>query len=268
MSVPPQQPGPYGQQPGGWPQSGSQPNPYGQPGPYGQQPGGFPGTGGQPAQPGGPYGQQPGQPGQFGQADPYAQQGQFGQQPGYGQPGQPGPYGQQPGFGQPGFPGGQPPKKSPLPWILGGGGVLAVILVIVLIFAFSGGSTANSTPEEAAKSAVAALNNQDLAAMKSLTCAKDLAHATSIPKPGGTPPGAPSWYKDAYKNAKSQFTLGSVDHKGSSNATANATLTVTGIDLNAVPSQLRGLIQKTLSKPAPFPLELAKESDGWKLCSS
>ncbi|MCI3241075.1 outer membrane protein assembly factor BamB family protein [Streptomyces spinosisporus] len=41
----PQQPGPYGQQPG----------PYAQPGPYGQQPGPY----GQPQQPG-PYGQQPG----------------------------------------------------------------------------------------------------------------------------------------------------------------------------------------------------------------
>ena len=47
------QPGPYGQQPGGY----GQPAPYGQPGPYGQQPGGY----GQPA----PYGQ-PGPMGGFG----------------------------------------------------------------------------------------------------------------------------------------------------------------------------------------------------------
>lgn len=113
MSVPPQQPGPYGQQPGGWPPSGQQPNPYGQPQQPSGTPAGFPGTGGQPAQPG-PYGQQPGQPGGFGQ--PPSQPGGYPQQPGAfpgtgGQPEQPAPYGQQPAFPQTGNP--QPGYGAP-----------------------------------------------------------------------------------------------------------------------------------------------------------
>ncbi|SDK11567.1 hypothetical protein SAMN04488074_104283 [Lentzea albidocapillata subsp. violacea] len=100
MTYPPQQPGPYGQQPPQQPGYGQQPQPgYGQqPGQYGQQP-----------PPG--YGQQPGQ---------------YGQQP-FGQP-----------YGQPGGFGGPPPKKSNTGLIIGvvvgvlvlvGGGITAAVLL-------------------------------------------------------------------------------------------------------------------------------------------
>ncbi|MGW6444526.1 Rv0361 family membrane protein [Lentzea sp. NPDC055074] len=142
MTYPPQQPGPYGQQPG----HGQQPQPG-----YGQQP--PPGHGqqyGQPQQ--NPFGQQGPQSGGFPQQGQYGQQqGQYGQQPGqYGQqpPGQQGqqPYGQQP-YGQPGGFGGPPPKKSNTGLIVGvvvgvlvlvGGGITAAVL-------FAGGNSSDSS---------------------------------------------------------------------------------------------------------------------------
>lgn len=161
MSVPPQQPGPYGQQPG---QFGQQPGQFGQQPGYGQQPGGYP----PPAQ-GFPQGGQ--QPGYGTPPGGYPQQGQPGpgQQP-YGQPGQ----FNQPGYGQPGGfgdPYGTPPKKSPLPWILGGVGALVVIgVVVVLITTMGGGS--NGTAKDAADSYAAAINAKDFDKVRSLTCAE------------------------------------------------------------------------------------------------
>ncbi|MFD0419938.1 hypothetical protein [Streptomyces sp. NPDC127108] len=109
------QPGPYGgQQPG--PYGGGQPQ---QPGPYGQQPG--------PQGPGYGYPQQ--QPQQPGYGYPQqAPQGVPPQQPPYGQPQQPGPYGQQPQapYGQvPPPPGGGSGKKTGM--IIGAVAVVAAI---------------------------------------------------------------------------------------------------------------------------------------------
>jgi hypothetical protein len=144
------QPTQYGPQadPSAW--GGQQ---QGQPGQSGPQP--YYGGAGQQqgyGQPG--YGQSGPQPyygGSGYQGQPYGQQG-YGQQgygqPGYGQPGygQPG-YGYgQPGYGQPyGQPGygyGPPPRKSKLPWILGGV-ALAVVLVVavLLVVGLAGGGT-------------------------------------------------------------------------------------------------------------------------------
>ncbi|WP_318211197.1 hypothetical protein [Streptomyces sp. SJL17-1] len=134
------QPGPYGQQPQ-------------QPGPYGQQPG--------------PYGQQPQQPGPYGQQQApqpgygYPQQAPQGvppQQPpcGYPQQGQqPNPYGQQPPYGAPQGPGGYvphppAPKKSKAGWIIGAVAVVAAIGVGAY-FVFGGGagaSVANDGPHK------------------------------------------------------------------------------------------------------------------------
>ncbi|QES06106.1 hypothetical protein DEJ44_11035 [Streptomyces venezuelae] len=130
------QPGPYGQQPQ-------------QPGPYGQQPG--------------PYGQQPQQPGQYGAQPGYgypqqAPQGVPPQQPPYGYPQQgqqPGPYGQQPPYGAPQGPGGYvphppAPKKSKAGWIIGAVAVVAAIGVGAY-FVFGGGggaSVANDGPHK------------------------------------------------------------------------------------------------------------------------
>ncbi|MFE6818381.1 hypothetical protein [Streptomyces sp. NPDC057677] len=126
------QPGPYGQQPQ-------------QPGPYGQQPG--------------PYGQQPQQPGPYGQQPGYgypqqAPQGVPPQQPPYGYPQQPGPYGQQPPYGAPQGPGGYvphppAPKKSKAGWIIGAVAVVAAIGVgAYFVLGGSGASVADDGPHK------------------------------------------------------------------------------------------------------------------------
>ncbi|TDP92173.1 hypothetical protein [Labedaea rhizosphaerae] len=131
-----QPPGPYGQQPG---YGGQQP--YGQQ-PYGQQPGGYPQSGGYPQQ---------GYP----QSGPQPQQG-YQQAGGYG--GYPGGYG-------------QPPKKSPMPWILGIGGAVVVAVVVVLIIVLSGGGSGDtSSPNGVAQAAVDAINNKDADAANKLSC--------------------------------------------------------------------------------------------------
>ncbi|MCX5226205.1 hypothetical protein [Streptomyces sp. NBC_00233] len=129
------QPGPYGQQPQ-------------QPGPYGQQPG--------------PYGQQPQQPGPYGAQPGYgypqqAPQGVPPQQPPYGypqQPQQPGPYGQQPPYGAPQGPGGYvphppAPKKSKAGWIIGAVAVVAAIGVgAYFVLGGGGASVADDGPHK------------------------------------------------------------------------------------------------------------------------
>jgi hypothetical protein len=153
VTYPPQQPGPYGQQPQQPPPSGGY---YVPPGAGYPPPPGYQQPGQQPGYP--PSGQQ--QPGQQSGYPPPGQQ-QPGQQPGY----PPSPGYQQPGFppgpgsypqggpGQPGYPGGQPPRKGgPLPWILGAVGALVVVVVLVGGFAWPGffhsgstGSTGSAT---------------------------------------------------------------------------------------------------------------------------
>jgi hypothetical protein len=138
-----QPPGPYGQQPG-----------YGGQQPYGQQPGGYPQSGGYPQQ---GYPQSGPQPQQG-----YPQQGY--QQQGYQQPG---------GYG--GYPGGYggPPKKSPMPWILGGAGVVVVAVVVVLIIVLSGGGSGDTTsPNGVAQAAVDAINGKNAEAANNLMCTK------------------------------------------------------------------------------------------------
>jgi hypothetical protein len=202
MSVPPQQPGPYGQQPG-WPQPdvpGGAPQPGQQPGygqPYGQQPGGYyPQTGPQP-QPG--WGQQP-----------------YGTPPGgYGQPGQPGAYGQPGQFpGQFGPP--QGGRKSPLPWILIGGGVLVVGIVVVLIVVLSGGPN-SSDPKSVAQAYVDAVNNKDSSAMANVSCAADKA---LLDRAKNAPKNQQGQGQGSIPNIK--LTLGDVKTNGDS-ATATAT---------------------------------------------
>jgi hypothetical protein len=191
MSVPPQQPGPFGQ-PGPY---GQQPDGFGQqPGGFGQQPGGY----GQPGQPG----QQPGpQPG-YGQQPGYPPSGGFpppgGPQPGYGPPsgafpGQQPPPGYPPQQGYPGqtgaFPGQQPPPGFPgytggpggpgggrnkaMPWLLAGGGVVVVGVVVVLLFVFGvfGGSKGSTnSPDQLAQAVADVLNTQDNARANTLSC--------------------------------------------------------------------------------------------------
>jgi len=111
MTYPPQQPGPYGQQP-------DQPGGWG----YGQQPGGQGGYGQGQGQ--GGYGQGGyGQPntGGFAQQDPYAAPDPYAQQTAYQGVG-----------GFPGGPGGQPPKKSNT------GVVVAIVAAVVVLLGGAG----------------------------------------------------------------------------------------------------------------------------------
>jgi hypothetical protein len=269
MSVPPQQPGPYGQQPG---QFGQQPGQFGQqPGP-GQQPGGYP-----PPPQGFPQGgQQPGYgtpPGGYGQP----QQPGPGQQP-YGQPGQfgpPGQPGQQPGYGQPGGfgdPYGPPPKKSPLPWILGGVGAVAVIaVVVVLVMTMGGGS--NGTAKDAADSYVAAVNSRDFDKLKALTCAEKHGTIDDIKK--ATDPGAfaaelekelkdmpPEFKKqieeaqEAAKNIKVNLTVDKVEEKSDTEATATVSVKFQG-----VPDSMKDFVKDDTDT-----LAFKKTDDGWVAC--
>jgi hypothetical protein len=251
MSVPPQQPGPYGQQPG---QFGQQPGQFGQqPGP-GQQPGGFPPPapgfppGGQ--QPGygtppGGYQQHPGQPGQPGQPgygqQPYGQPGQF-NQPGYGQPG---------GFGGPS---GMPPKKSPMPWILGGAGALVVIVVAVVLIVTMTGGSAKSTAE----AVVAEMNkgaDMNLDNVRELTCKKDVEKLDELKDQLG--PGTAKDVPKEYKDIKTKYTLGEVTENGDT-ADAKVTIAFTG-----VPEEMKEFL-----KDKTDTIKFIKEDGDWKVCGS
>lgn len=191
MSQPPQQPGPWGGQPG-W---GQQPGP-------GQQPGGYPQQGGSPQQ--GGYPQSGPQPQQ---QNPYGQPGQFGQPGGYQQPG---------GYGYP------PQKKSPMPWILAGGGVVVIAVVVVLIIVLTGGSD-TSSPKGVAESAVSAYNDQDLDALESISCGdakKQVREALDAINSAGGQTGP---------KLETSAELGNVEEQGENKATAEIKLTVTGV---------------------------------------
>ncbi|MBW4717675.1 hypothetical protein [Saccharothrix obliqua] len=265
MSVPPQQPGPYGQQPG---QFGQQPGQFGgQPGP-GQQPGGYP-----PPPPGFPQGGQPQPgygppPGGFQQPGP-GQPGQPGQQPPYGQPGQyPPGYGQPGGFGDPY---GAPRKKSPLPWILAGGGILVIGVVLALVFTLGGG---NGTAKDAADSFATAISNKDYEKLRSLTCAENQKDIDDLKKAydpsainedleknlDSLPPEFKEKAKkmqEAAKNIKMVASVKNVTEKDSTHAEAEI-----AIKLEGVPDELKEFIKDDLSNKVPF----LKTDDGWVAC--
>ncbi|HEX6361167.1 hypothetical protein [Actinophytocola sp.] len=208
MSQPPQQPGPWGGQPG-W---GQQPGP-------GQQPGGYPPQGSYPPQSGYP------QPGGYPQTGPQPQQ--YGQ-PAYGQPayGPPGPYGQPTGYGYP------PRKKSPMPWLLAGGGVVVIAVVVVLVIALTGGSD-TSSPEGVAKAAVAAANDNDIDALTKLTCSGSRADVEAQM-------ADPSELDPSLADVKVSYELGDVTTEGEDKATAKITITFENL-----PAEAEGFIRPT-----------------------
>ncbi|MBB5954119.1 hypothetical protein FHS29_000689 [Saccharothrix tamanrassetensis] len=266
MSVPPQQPGSHGPQPGPFGQQPGQPGP--QPG-YGQQPGGYP-----PPPPGFPQGGQqqpgygpppggfppPGQPGQPGYGQqPYGQPGQF-NQPGYGQPG---------GFGDPY---GAPRKKSPLPWILAGGGVLVIGVVVVLLLTLGGGG--NGTAKDAAESFATAMTNKDYAKLSSLTCAEDQKEIDDLKKAfdpdsiskeieknlESMPPAMKEKAKqmqEAAKNIKIVAKVNGVQEKDDTHAEADFS-----IKLEGVPEELKSMLKDDDSNKIPF----IKTDNGWVAC--
>lgn len=204
MSQPPQQPGPWGGQPG-----------YGQqPGP-GQPPGGYPQQGGYPP-PGHP------QHGGYPQAGP--QPPHFG---GYGQPGQ---FGQPGPYGQPGGPDHGARKKSPLPWILTGAGVIVIAVVAVLVITLTGGGD-TSSPQGVAEAAVEAANAEDVDALTELTCAGDKDKVRDTIDPGASDP--------SLADLKTNFKLGEVQQQGDDRATAKVTLS-----FQNVPEEMKDFLKE------------------------
>lgn len=154
MTQPPQPPGP-----GGWgPQQPGQ-NPQGQP----QQPGGWQG------QPGGQYPQSgPQAGGQYPGAGPA-------QNPGGHQPPHPPQGGYPPGFD------GQPKKKSPLPWILGGVGAVVVLAgVAIAVLLFTGGP---GEPRDVAQQYTDAMNQKDFATVGQMHCQDDQSQVEQLANP-------------------------------------------------------------------------------------
>lgn len=242
MTYPPQQPGPFGQQPGGYPQQPPQPGGYPQQPqqPYGQQPSGgfgYPQTGPQPQQ---PYGQP--QPGAYGQQP--QQPGQFGQQPGGYNP-----------YQQPGFPGGQmpPKKKSPLPWILGGVGLVVVVVIVLVVVSLMGGGTSGK-PEDAAKSIVAMFNSRDYTGLENATCAKLKSSVDSTV--GKFDPAKNPNVPADLKDLKLNLALNGVTSSSDTSAKASVSL-----HYENVPAKYQKLI-----KDMNGSMTLTKEDGSWKVC--
>lgn len=186
MTYPPQQPGPYGshdpnqgpwgQQQGGYPQTGSQPG----------YPGAYPPSGPQPAYPGSGYPQSgpqplPGYPGttpQFGQPGGTQQFGQPEGMPQFGGPGgtqqfgQPGQWGAQPGvYGYPGGPAGQPPKKKT--GLIVGAVIAAVLLIgggVTAVLLLTGDTDPHATPEALQNAVIDAYNTKNAQKFVPLMC--------------------------------------------------------------------------------------------------
>jgi hypothetical protein len=248
MSVPPQQPGPYGQQPD--PQ-GRQPGQFGQQPGYGQQPGGYP-----PPPQGFPQGgQQPDYGPPSGGFPPQPPQGQpgYGQQP-YGTPGPYGqpPYGQPGGFGQPGAPGqpyGPPKKKSPAVWIVVG--VVAMLLVAGgAAFVFLRGGSAQTT----ADTLVTELNkgkDMNVATLQSLNCKADAEKIKELPK------SVPSSAGDEFKDITAKFEVTDVQESGD---TATGKLKVT---FTNVPEEFKEFIKDDTTT-----MKMIKEDGEWKVCGT
>ncbi|AOS63221.1 Rv0361 family membrane protein [Actinoalloteichus hymeniacidonis] len=232
MTVPPNPQGPYGQQgqPGGQPPYGQQPGPYGQP-----PQGGQPQFGQQPGQ----FGQQP-PPGQFGeQSGPFAAQ-QYGQQPD--------------GFGGPG---GEPPKKSPLPWILAGGGVVVIAVIVVLIFTLGGGGSSGS-PQQAADGMVAAINEQDWEGAAEFMCEaqqptpEDLATQEEDMAAG---------FEALGEDVSMQFSVVSVSEPADGKANAEIAIELQGLD-----PQMQQMMDESGESIPTLSFELVEEDGGWKVC--
>lgn len=210
----------------------------------------------QPPGPPGPYQQYPGQPPHGGgfPGQGYPQSGGFPQQqpPGYGPPqggpqgppqGPPPGYPPSGGFQQPGYdPYGQPPKKSPLPWILGGVGALVVIGgVILLIVLLGGGGTGD--PESAAETALGHFEDGDFAALAEMTCADQKSQVQQMGKAGGSAPGAPGKVPEGMA-----VSIGEVKEVDATNAVATVDVTQNGKKVTSVG------------------FKLAKEDDQWLFC--
>lgn len=102
----------------------------------------------------------------------------------------PNPYGQQPNYGPPqgGYPpqgyypqGGYPPmtpppRKSPLPWILGGAGVVVVALAVVLVLVLTGDDDGPAADQSSVRSTadamISGVENKDVRAINAVLCEK------------------------------------------------------------------------------------------------
>jgi hypothetical protein len=116
------------------------------------------------------------------------------------------------------------------------------------LFFKKGGS---STPQSAAESFVAAVNAKDVNATKQLTCAAQQSSVVDL-DPLSEVPAAE---RDQFKDVKVVVGLKDVNQTSDTAATANVSLTITGL-----PSGLPGLGDTS------FALDFTKEDGSWKYC--
>lgn len=246
----PQQPGQWGQQPGGqqpggqYPPSGPQPG--GQYPPSGPQPGGqYPPSGPQPGGQFPPSGPQPGaQPGgQYPPSGPQFQQGMGQQPPGWGQP--PMGYGQQP-----------PKKKTGLIVGIAIGAVVLVGGIVGGIFLFAGGASAQSVADDF----VSKMNAQDWQGANELICDKEKAstkkelESFDLSKQEGVP--------EEFKQMKAEFSLnGEVTENGD---TASGSIKV---KLTNIPPQYESLVPEAAKQGEDIKFNMVNEG-GWKVCET
>lgn len=159
----------------------------------------------------------------------------------------------------PGPPWGAPPKRSPLPWILGGGAglVLVIVIAVVLVVVFGG-----SSPQAVAQQAVADMNSQNTQDLTTLVCAQDQAAARQatqgLQQLEEQLPDIP----DSIRNIKPHYTLGQVIKDSDSQATTTITQTWTNVPPD-LPSELRDVF----TRPLDIQAQLIKEDGDWKLCN-
>ena len=213
-------------------------------------------------------------------------------------PGPQGPYqpypgpGQPPGFGPGGYPQqaqgwspygpqGGPPKKSPLPWILGGVGALLVIggavTAVILLTGGddedgngpggpggpggTGGAANASTAEGAAQGIVTAINNQDSDGIVALTCEpmkpqmKMMALALADPS---SIPGLPADLHGKLTSVKVSAALDRVENESDTSAKAYITMKMDGLPPEAAQYDMKP--ESTID--FPFMLSNGK----WELC--
>jgi hypothetical protein len=132
-----------------------------------------------------------------------------------------------------------------MPWILAGGGVVVIAVVVILVIALTGGAD-TSSPEGVAEAAVAAVNDEDVAALTELTCDADKSEVEDSM-------GSPSDLDPSLANVEVSYELGEVTTEGEDQATAKITMSFSNVPEEA----------KEFLKDQTVSLPLRKENDNW-----
>jgi hypothetical protein len=247
VTYPPQQPGPHGQQPGGYDASSSgfvqqqPPQGYGQPDQYGQQP---------------PQG--------------YGQQQQWGQpQPQWGQ--QPGPYGQS------GFPGGQPPKKGKT------GLVIALVIGVLALAGLGTGvyfivnknnsGSSQSASSESTDSGTGSSDNGNSSGGDDTSAAESVAKKFASQTQKDARRG--QFNIDDYQNIYCDSLIETIKKGGkstnSSNPAPDATITATDVKTNGDTGSFKVAGDNPSAKPGEnkhveWTYKLQKQGSDWRVC--